>query len=667
MAKQTNTKDSYGQIKQSIPRRLPIVHLPPIYKEKIQTNYPVLIQKDLQVAEIYRSAEKDSPVAAGKNLNPLQVKIGRKGTVWVDVILERKKGVKIKDLERVMRVRGKPGRSRFVSGRVKVDQLPRLNKMAVRMQTARPIATTLNQAVPAISADRNTLDQAEPGGLDGTGVIVGVVDFGCDFTHQNFIKNGNSRILYLWDQNGSGRGDFPRPENYDYGVEYDQPLLNQALHQIAKTPCEFLQYPLKDDAHGTHVMDIAAGNSPAPAENFKGVAPGADIIFVDLRDPSKTQNADDQLKTLGSSIDLYNAVKYIFEKAAELGKAANKVIPVVVNLSLASSGGAHDGTSLLETWFDEQLKKPGNAIVIAAGNDYRHKLHTFGTVSANKKKKIAWHIPAAGTGAVQELRQEMEIWYPANSALKIEVFDPNNDPVLECHFNESKMSDDGDTPICTVYNAASDPTLAIGKNHIDILVNNHDPNFQDGDWLLKLSHDELQPANNQGIKFQAWIENIQQTDDPDEDSLCMFPQGSKKESTINGIGNAALPIVVGACNYDLNLANPFSVPAFTSAGPSLNPLFPDKPELNAPGVMISSARATTSVRRDKNGTSFSAPFVTGVIALLLQKNKTLTAQEIRAALITSAVGKKSANGQPKHDPQLGFGRVNAVGALSKII
>ncbi len=51
----------------------------------------------------------------------------------------------------------------------------------------------------------------------GQGVIVGVVDFGCDFAHSSFRNGQSSRILALWDQNTkseptSGGGPIVKPE-----------------------------------------------------------------------------------------------------------------------------------------------------------------------------------------------------------------------------------------------------------------------------------------------------------------------------------------------------------------------------------------------------------------------------------------------------------------------
>ncbi|HSJ89603.1 MAG TPA: S8 family serine peptidase [Anaerolineales bacterium] len=649
-----------------------------------KTSYRTLLKKDLRLAEVLRLGDPAIPVSQ-KKLNPFQVKVGRKGRIWVDVLLERKQGVRIHDLERIMQVYCKPGRGRIISGRVRVERLLELDQLCVRMQTGRPVATALDQSLPAIKADRNTLHTAGLRGLDGTGVIIGIVDSGCDFYHPNFKEGRKTRLLYLWDQNGSG-GAYP--DNYHYGIEYSASLINTALQE--RTRCaayEKLGYEPMENAHGTHVMDIAAGSSRPDHDDqgnviqYLGVAPKADLIFVDLRNPAKKQNltaeelAAEQSGTLGSSIDLVNAVQYIFEKADEAGK------PAVVNLSLAGNGGGHNGTSLVETQLDALLStlrsRHGHAIVIAAGNDYAHRLHTTGEVLPGAPASIKWRIPKLRATPQLDLRQEMEIWYPAGthlkpSALKIEVLDPHGNLVAGtvCAFGGHAKSPEN-TPIWTIQNGRASPAIDRDNNQIEILVDNHHEQFQQGEWTFRISHDEHISANNSAIPFHAWIENTHQNATPigaANDVEWGFTQNIECHSTINGIGNGRLPLVIGSCGYNEHTDKyTSSGSTYSSAGPSLNPLCPHKPELHAPGDAISSACAVSGARRDaKQGTSMAAPHVAGVIALMFQRAKQLgrpeplTMQQIRDILIETASDKHD------YDPQTGFGRVDACAALNKL-
>jgi len=65
------------------------------------------------------------------------------------------------------------------------------------------------------------------------------------------------------------------------------------------------------------------------------------------------------------------------------------------------------------------------------------------------------------------------------------------------------------------------------------------------------------------------------------------------------------------------------------------------------------------MRTPKSGTSMAAPHVAGIIALLLQMDPTLTAAQLRKAVLASA---DPPNGVLPFDAAWGYGRVDAVEA-----
>jgi subtilisin family serine protease len=634
------------------------------YPQEVIENYHSLTRKDLHLAEIYRLSALKSQIPAGDRqitLTPVQASVNKKGEVWVNVLVEINKKGGVRKLRKFMKVQGHT--KRYISGRVPASKLPELLSRVNRIQAARPIAPFEYITIPkSIQADPVSLSAlpVAPGqeDINGHDVIVGIVDFGCDYKHPNFIKQDNStRMLYLWDQNGKGG---KKPDGFTFGNEYDANDINNVL-KGANPP---LKYSPENDAHGTHVMDIAAGSSP----DYPGVAPGADLIFVHLGKP--TDPKEEELKTLGSSSNLLDAIKYIFGKADKLNK------PAVINISLGANGGNHDGTSIVESAFDELLnEKSGRAIVIAAGNSYDDKIHARGTITTegeiHRSQTLEWFILNYVAPHITKddlawgFRQELEIWYDKDAELTVKLFDPTNALVGECPLGETRSTSIPNvaTQPVIISHLPPDQTPGEDENHINIFIDNHYRGLNLGGWKIQLSH--ALPGTQNDTNFHAWIERN------DVYPSRFLPAGSQPDYTLNNIGNASLPIVVGA--YNAREAE-FPICYFSSEGPSRNKDFTEKPELSAPGWNIFSARANDPAGGgfDASGTSMAAPHVTGLIALMFQAardcrvpSKILSMSEIRQILKDTVDKNPPANGG--HHPRYGFGRVNGLNAIRMVI
>src|ERR1043165_4471758 len=104
---------------------------------------------------------------------------------------------------------------------------------------------------------RNNIDSAIAGyaplphDLKGRGVIVGIIDGGIDWLHEDFKRaDGHTRIRYIWDEGTANGANRPLP--YNYG--------NQCTWlDIENGSCSHTE-SLPDSSHGTCVAGIAAGN-----------------------------------------------------------------------------------------------------------------------------------------------------------------------------------------------------------------------------------------------------------------------------------------------------------------------------------------------------------------------------------------------------------------------
>jgi subtilisin family serine protease len=98
-----------------------------------------------------------------------------------------------------------------------------------------------------------------------------------------------------------------------------------------------------------------------------------------------------------------------------------------------------------------------------------------------------------------------------------------------------------------------------------------------------------------------------------------------------------------------------------------------KPDITAPGFQITSAvlnqpptipPTSYDGGPPASGTSISAPHVTGVIALLFEKNPTLTQEDIRNVLLDNAKKDNFTGGVPNVD--WGHGKLDAESAYDDL-
>jgi subtilisin family serine protease len=190
--------------------------------------------------------------------------------------------IKTKDPEQLSRFGIHP---RTAAGDVVTATLPisKINKVAglsfvAGIEPSLDCMPLLDESIPLIGVD--SIWNGSLGGVyQGEGVLVGIYDSGIDWTHPDFIdSNGNTRILYLWDQ--TDESGIP-PAGFGYGSEYDSTDIND---EIDGSPTGLVQG--KDVwGHGTYVAGIAAGNGRAsgngkPSGTYIGVAPEANLIVV---------------------------------------------------------------------------------------------------------------------------------------------------------------------------------------------------------------------------------------------------------------------------------------------------------------------------------------------------------------------------------------------------
>ena len=112
-----------------------------------------------------------------------------------------------------------------------------------------------------------------PDAYRGDGVIIGVTDWGFDYTHPVFYDSTlmHYRVLRAWDQY---RTAGPAPVGFNYGTE----LVGQ--EQLLAAQCDTVNI-YGHHYHATHVSSIAGGGGVGTP--YRGVAPDAEFIFATFR------------------------------------------------------------------------------------------------------------------------------------------------------------------------------------------------------------------------------------------------------------------------------------------------------------------------------------------------------------------------------------------------
>ncbi len=664
--------------------------------------------------------------------------------------------------------------------RVPVDLLPQVSSLGFvsRVSYPKQSSARLDTSVPEILANKVWQDVRDAGGsaVNGTGVVVGIVDTGIDYTHRDFFfKNGTSKILYLWDQSTKGKaplgfgygnecsrieiqartcseidgetngfspghgtavaavaassgqaaGFFESCLRYDGTTWYNDkvlcqdsgspsvPLLaqssdyryfgsvgkfnqlfveiesaggygnfiweyslglgnwnslsvesNQTLN-LARTGTIRFTPPdnwINDSVHGSgnqYWIRVRAASVQKAAmirhiqsnPPYMGVAPNAMIIAVKLRN--------------GGDDSVLNGINYIVKRARQLN------LPFVVNYSFGDGLGSHDGTEPLELAFTD-LASQGVPFVIDAGNSGNANLHVSGKLSSGRSVNVAW--------ATDRAQKYVDLWYPTTDNIAISVTTPSRIIVPGPTPERGVKTSDGNVVILA-------DKRATGKEWW-INITSASNTLLSLRWSFNLTGISVQDG-----KWDAWAEPGEFLSDTPASRAGLYK--IDPFDTIDSPGISKEVIAVGAymtkyywrsgCDSCIDYTNSqglrgvWWVPTeasgvgnityYSSMGPTRDGR--TKPEIVAPGSNVAAARASNRPNRNSDpdnyhqiwrGTSFSAPHVAGVIALMLQMNHYLSPNQIRTILTQNARQDEFTGPISKQtgSPVWGWGKINAL-------
>lgn len=530
-----------------------------------------------------------------------------------------------------------------------------------RLQLATKIAPDLNRVLVDIRADQAHQGLNMPQPYTGKDVLIGVTDWGFDYTSPMFydIDLEETRILAAWDQfanNGGNADPAFYPEGFTYGAEYDTP---EELMAVQSDTSNFYSY----STHGTHVAGIAGGSGAGT--DYKGVAYDAQFLFT-------TFLADE-----GAVLDAW---EWMYQKSLAEDKR------LIVNMSWGLYWtGELDGTSLISQAIDN-YSLLGVVFVTSAGNNGDVNFHIkkdfandtlysrieFGS-STNVpewvgQEVIAWSVEEdapmrAGfdiySSSDNSLLYEGDWWHSENFAYTSSSVDFDGGSF----FYEVSFTDNGKHSMNFVAQRPEGPFYVVLKATSEQSSTYH---F----WNVAYRADRV---GNWGMRF-----------------LGSADQGFTAGDNSYGIGapactNSAIAVAAYSAQWVSNAGNLQGGGAanFTSIGPRIDGY--QKPNVAAPGVsVVSSINSFTDANYSQvesvtfgdreypfaplSGTSMASPVVAGVAAILLEVNPYLSPFQIKQILSESAREDDFTDEIPEEgDPLWGFGKIDTYAAILKAL
>lgn len=522
----------------------------------------------------------------------------------------------------------------------RAELLPRLN-------------CTLLKARAATNVDAVHQGYGTAGALTGRGVVTGFADRGFDPNHAAF----DSRVALV--------------TNYVDTIAQIDRL--STPEQIAGWSTDYV-----NDYHATHVAGIMAGG--VAGGDYRGVAPEATIVAT-------TSRLDDASIMAG--------VEDVIAYAREHG------MPAVVNLSLSSNIGPHDGSDLYCQYLDRCAEDA--VIVVAAGNSGESNInisHTFSgendSIATRVLDKIDW------TGMT--IKGNADLWSAdeRGARMRLRVYDV----VDRCYVYASPWVGEGGDTDAIIVQSTLTPELAPYFTGMFGIMTDRSPYTGRTEVLVQYNLASTTSYTNGWARYCVVLEargdegvSVDLTAD---DELTFFTTLSSTIASTKA--DSHLSVGSSSCGYNVVIAGSSTtadcVPLLQGGTESFDHVTAGTvsqfssygtlrdgrtlPHVCAPGAYIISAVSNPWLKRNFGmrshlnaesptapghyyiatcGTSMAAPHVAGVFALWLQADPTLTPAELREIACESA----SYNGVDPMDPRVGCGVIDAAAGLQMVI
>ena len=518
-------------------------------------------------------------------------------------------------------------------------------------------------------------------------VVAGVIDIGIPFAQRDFRSElpttGDpiNRMLAMWDQS-YGKLDGIASPTFGYGREWSESFagpvycaftMTKLLKPVTDVSAEenlyrTLAFDIADhsNSHGAAVLgEIAGTRSFAARKSLTDAAATTPILAVQL--PRATIGYSARVSL---AVHILDGLRWMLSRIGTMDQ-------LVVNVSLGTHAGPHDGSSILECAIDELIEVTSFngpnverlAVVLAAGNSREARSHAKFDLTT-KAKSIQFRVlPDDITPSF------IEIWLPLNADVTVALISPSNVASAANKKNESQVLKNAPGHVLAAIYRPENIANGNGQMILVAIAPTVEGYAEHGIYELVLT------ANRAVKNVHAWIERDNSMYDlnrprgrqsyfVDEQYI---PSGRdhkpppatksfiERETTLNSYATGKRTVVVGA--FDASRGR---VAIDSSAGPVRNSKgvrAPIAAGVSEESLWVEGQRAAGTRSGDVSrlrGTSIAAPKVARL--LLNQRaagNRAPTAREIVEALARASENAVAPHWEAKPGQNLaGYGRIS---------
>lgn len=418
--------------------------------------------------------------------------------------------------------------------------------------------------------------------LMGSGIMIGILDTGIDYRNPLFQNiDGSTRIAGIWDQTIQ---DGTMPEDLDYGSEYTEEMINEALR--SENPLEIVP-SMDTEGHGTFIASVAAGNADLD-NRFIGAAPESTLAVVKLKTAKsylKDFYAIRQDAVCFQENDIMLALKYIN------GLARKRNMPLVLCIALGTNLGGHNGTSLLSALLDAYASTLNRSVVISSGNgavQRRHFSHEF--LNMNDVAEAEIRVEEGVNGFV------VELWTTVPNIMTVAFTSPSGERTGYISFKqgyeyrEEFLFDQTDVEV--------EYRLLLENNDSQLIFMRF-RNPSQGIWRIS-----IKPVRISDGRFHLWLPV------PGFVTGDVYFLQANPDTTLAEPGSSLVAMTVAFYNGIDNSVDINSGRGYTRDGRI-------KPDYAVPGVMVSGAGLNNEFVV-RSGSSVAAGIAAGAAALLME-------------------------------------------------